>query len=201
MTGSDTTTSRAPAGERTRPLRAFLTELARHPLQMGTVWPSSRALARAMVRRLPETRALPVLELGAGTGAVTQALLEGGLPPRQLIALEKSPRLAEVLRDRFPGAQILAGDALELETLLGGQKVGAVVSSLPLKVFSASDVDRLANSIHALLAPGGCWIQYTYQVFNGHSPSNAFERVGSSLVLFNLPPALVCVYRPVVRKG
>jgi len=150
-----------------------------------------------MVRRLPQDDALPVLELGPGTGAVTQALLEHGLPPRRLVAVEKSPRLTDVLRQRFPGARILTGDALELEALLGGEGFGSVVSSLPLKVFSAVDVVRLANSIRALLHPGGRWIQYTYQIFNGHPPSNAFQRVASDLVLLNLPPARVCVYQPI----
>jgi phosphatidylethanolamine/phosphatidyl-N-methylethanolamine N-methyltransferase len=105
-----------------------------------------------------------------------------------------------VLRQRFPGARILAGDALELDALLSGERFGAVVSSLPLKIFSASDVVRLANSIHALLGPGGCWIQYTYQVLDGHPPTDAFRRVASDLVLLNLPPARVCVFQPVARS-
>jgi phospholipid N-methyltransferase len=197
MISSDTTDDSARAEERAHPLRAFLTELARHPRQMGTVWPSSRILARAMVRRLPDDSTLSVLELGPGTGVVTQALLARGLSPRRLVAVEKSPRLTEVLRRRFPGVRILTGDALELGALLGGEQFGAVVSSLPLKVFSAPDVVRLADAIRALLHPGGRWIQYTYQLLNGYLPTSAFRRVTSDLVLRNFPPALVCVYQPI----
>ena len=197
MPRPDTTRPSAPEANRAHPLRAFITELARHPLQIGAVWPSSRALARAMARRLPDNLNLPVLELGPGTGSVTEALLARGLDPRQLIALEKSPRLTEVLRERFPGARFVTGDALEMDALFSGERFGAVVSSLPLKNFPAHAVARIAACIRAILDPGGCWIQFTYRFLNGQPPTAAFEQVGSELVLFNLPPALVCVYRPV----
>lgn len=138
-----------------------------------------------------------VLELGPGTGVVTEALLARGLDPRRLIAVEKSPCLIEVLRKRFPEARFVPGDALELDALFPGERFGAVVSSLPLQNFAAPNVARLAACIRAILDPGGCWIQFTYRVLNGQPPSDAFEQVDSELVLLNLPPALVCVYRPV----
>ncbi len=197
MPSLDTSRPSARESDRAHPLRAFITELARHPLQIGAVWPSSRALARAMARPLPRDIGRPVLELGPGTGGVTEALLARGLDPRRLIAVEMSPRLTEVLRKRFPEARFVTGDALELDALFPGERFGAVVSSLPLKNFSAHNVARLAACIRAILDPGGCWIQFTYRVLNGQPPSNAFEQVGSELVLLNLPPALVCVYRPV----
>lgn len=197
MTGLQTANAAAKQEDSLHPLRAFFSELAQHPRQMGTVWPSSRTLARAMIRRLPPDNGLPILELGPGTGVVTQELIDAGLPPHRLVAIEKSPRLADVLCQRFPGARIVAGDALELEALLPGQRFAAVLSSLPLKVFSTVEVARLAERIRTVLHPKGSWIQYTYQVFNGHAPTAAFQRVASDLVLLNLPPALVCVYQPV----
>ncbi len=196
MTGSQRAKDPAHSEDSIHPLRAFLSELALHPRQMGTVWPSSRTLARAMVRRLPADNGLPILELGPGTGVVTQALIESGLPPQRLVAVEKSPRLVDILQQRFPGARIVEGDALELEAILPGQQFAAVLSSLPLKVFSAPEVARLAGNIRNVLHPTGRWIQYTYQVFNGHPPTTAFERTASDLVWMNLPPALVCVYQP-----
>jgi len=177
------------------PIRLFLSELARSPLQMGTVWPSSPALAQAMARWLPVTGDHYMLELGPGTGIVTEKLLAAGLPEERLIAVEKSERLAGFLRHRFPRAQILSGDALELAQLLGERKVEAVFSSLPLKVFSPDQVQQLSRQIDQVLIPGGHWIQYSYQLVNGHAPAAAFRAVGSEIVWQNLPPAKVSVYR------
>ena len=177
------------------PIRLFLSELAKYPRQMGTVWPSSPALAQAMARWLPETPDQLMLELGPGTGIVTEKLLAAGLPEHRLVAVEKSERLAGFLRGRFPKACILTGDALELNQLLRGQKVGAVFSSLPLKVFSAEQVEQLSAQIHSVLQPGARWIQYSYQLVNGHAPAKSFHAVDSEIVWQNLPPAKVSVYR------
>jgi phosphatidylethanolamine/phosphatidyl-N-methylethanolamine N-methyltransferase len=177
------------------PLRLFLSEIARSPRQMGTVWPSSPALAEAMARWLPAASEHGVLELGPGTGIVTEKLLAAGLPEEKLIAIEKSDRLAEFLRQKHPQATILSGDALQLRELLGIRKVGAVFSSLPLKVFSPAETRHLAEQIESVLLPGHHWIQYSYQIVNGHAPSPSFHAVDSEIVWQNLPPAKVSVYR------
>jgi len=148
-----------------------------------------------MARWLPAGVDQMILELGPGTGIVTEELLAAGLREDLLVAVEKSPRMAGSLRHRFPRARILSGDALELEDLLEGQKVGAVFSSLPLKVFSADQVSRLADQIHRALLPGGQWIQFSYQLVNGHAPAESFHSVDSTIVWQNLPPAKISVYR------
>ena len=84
------------------PIRLFLSELAKRPRQMGTVWPSSPALAKAMARWLPESKDDLMLELGPGTGIVTEKLLAAGLPEERLVAVEMSERMAGFLRQRFP---------------------------------------------------------------------------------------------------
>jgi phosphatidylethanolamine/phosphatidyl-N-methylethanolamine N-methyltransferase len=177
------------------PIKLFLSELARRPRQMGTVWPSSPALAEAMARWLPEHKGELMLELGPGTGIVTEKLLAAGLPEEQLVALEKSERLAGFLRERFPKARIVTGDALELDRVLDGLKFGAVFSSLPLKVFSTEQVGRISEAIHNVLRPGAHWVQYSYQLVNGHAPAKTFRPVDSEIVWQNLPPAKVSVYR------
>jgi len=176
-------------------LRLFLSELAKRPLQMGTVWPSSPALAEAMARWLPTHQHDLMLELGPGTGIVTEKLLAAGLPEERLVAVEKSERLAGFLRERFPRAKIIAGDALELDRVLAGMRFGAVFSSLPLKVFSADEVERISDAIHKVLLPGAHWVQYSYQLINGHAPAKSFHAVDSEIVWQNLPPAKVSVYR------
>lgn len=176
-------------------LRKFLMEMARNPFQMGAIWPSSPALARAMAQWLPEGFQHPVLELGPGTGIVTAELLAAGLPEDRLVAVEKSPSLARFLRTRFPNARILSGDALEIHELLEGQKVGAVFSGLPLKVFKPDQVLRLADQIHQCLLPGAPWVQFSYQLVSGEAPAPSFRSTASQVVWRNFPPAKITVYR------
>ena len=180
---------------RTAPLRVFLSELARRPKQMGCVWPSSGTLGEAMARWLPEGGQDPILELGPGTGAVTRKLIEAGLPEDRLVAVEMSERMAGILRKQFPKARIVAGDALELDRMFAGTRFGAVFSSLPLKAFSPVQVQRVSDAIHAVLLPGAPWVQYTYQLINGHAPAKTFRAVHSRIVWQNLPPAKVSAYR------
>lgn len=177
-------------------LSLFLSEMARSPKQIGAVWPSSPALGRAMARCLPKGGEAPVLELGPGTGIVTAELLAAGLPEERLVAVEKSDKLARYLSKRYPRSRIIPGDALELDSLFAGERFGAVISSLPLKIFSPSQVEMLSAHITGLLLPGAPWVQFSYHIANGHPPTKSFRSVGSRIVWMNLPPAKVSVYHP-----
>lgn len=177
-------------------LRLFLSEMARRPRLMGAIWPSSPALGKAMAQWLPLETESPVLELGPGTGIVTAELLAAGLPPERLVAVEKSDKLAGYLSARFPRSRIIAGDALELDRHLAGERFGAVISSLPLKVFTPAQVQNIAAQIENLLLPGAPWVQFSYHIVNGHPPSKSFRSVDSTIVWTNFPPAKVSVYHP-----
>ena len=89
----------------------FLREWMANPQRTGSVAPSSPQLGAAMARWLPRDAESFVLELGPGTGAVTDALLKRGLREDRLIAIEKNPNLAKVLQKKFPCAHIVVGDA------------------------------------------------------------------------------------------
>ena len=178
----------------------------------GPVGSGKTALTLALCKALRERYNLAVVTNDIYTEEDAQFLVRNeALAPERIIGVETggcphtairedaSMNLVAVDRlcQRFPGSRVIVGDALELEALLPGERFAAVLSSLPLKVFSAEEVARLGERIRAVLHPAGSWIQYTYQVFNGHAPTAAFERVASDLVFLNLPPALVCVYQPV----
>src|ERR1700745_3893869 len=85
----------------------FLQELVNCPRQVGAILPSSRNLAHAMARWLPAYSDAYALELGPGTGSFSEALLERGLREDRLIAIEQSPKMADLLRKRFPRANII----------------------------------------------------------------------------------------------
>jgi phosphatidylethanolamine/phosphatidyl-N-methylethanolamine N-methyltransferase len=183
----------------------FLQELLLYPQQIGAIVPSSKRLARAMAKWLPADPDAFVLELGPGTGAVTEALFARGLRQDRLVAIEKSARLADLLRAKFPGAGIVTGDARDLDRLVrryahGVNSVGAVISSLPLHNFSRVDAEALVWRIRAALAPAGKWVQYSYHIYERFGRGNPelnghFRLLASDVVWWNLPPARVNVYQ------
>jgi phosphatidylethanolamine/phosphatidyl-N-methylethanolamine N-methyltransferase len=170
------------------------------PKCIGAVAPSSKRLARAMARWANENPADLVLELGPGTGAVTEALLERGVEQERLVAIETTPALVALLRERLPQAGIIEGDARQLARLVSphlreGRRIGAVVSSLPLRHFTPEDRAAIGEQIHQLLPQAGRWIQFTYHLGNGHPPGRApFKTIHSDVIWLNVPPARVMVY-------
>jgi phosphatidylethanolamine/phosphatidyl-N-methylethanolamine N-methyltransferase len=179
----------------------FLQEWLANPRRTGSVVPSSKRLAAAMARWLPASPESYVLELGPGTGIVTEALLQRGLREEKLIAIENNPKLAQLLRERFPRACIITGDAWRLDELLRNrlepiESVGAVISSLPLLNFSEEQAEALAQKIRAVLEPQGNWVQFTYRIHKLRPRgASSFRLHASKIVWLNLPPARVSVFR------
>ena len=177
----------------------FLREWIAHPQRIGAIAPSSPRLAAAMAQWIPRDPESYVLELGPGTGPVTEALLRRGLREDRLIAIEFNPVLAAKLQKKYPRARIIAGDAWHLDELLktiSVPSVGAVISSLPLLNFSADQAVALAGKIRSVLEPQGRWVQFSYQINKKRTRGgDHFNLVASQLVWLNLPPARVSVYQ------
>ena len=175
----------------------FARELLANPRAVGAACPSSRWLARKMARSLPRHVEGLVLELGAGTGSITAALLRRGVSPQQLIVIERSPVLAAYLRRRFPGVRVIQGDAARLVELIPfqGMRIGAVVSSLPLRSLPADTVKSILSQLESVLGPDALFIQYTYALRTaGTAFPPRFRQAASRIVWRNLPPARIQVY-------
>ena len=179
----------------------FLREWIADPQRTGAVAPSSPHLAAAMARWLPDNPESYVLELGPGTGAVTEALIRRGLREDRLVAIENNPTLGRLLRKRYPHAHIITGDAWHLDELLLDRpepidRVGAVISSLPLVNFPPEQAELLAEKIRTVLEPQGTWVQYSYHIHKRRTRGTSrFHLCASKIVWFNLPPARVNVYQ------
>ena len=175
-----------------------LKELAQNPRDMGSLCPSSAILAKEMARAVP-ARVKPddvFIEVGAGTGSVTAALLQRGVPSDRLIVIEKSPLLAESLAVRFPQINVSCRGAESMsECLSGNERVRAIVSSLPFRSLPRKVTLSIMDEIERVLAPGGLLIQFTYAITGEMNfiPSG-FKKLRSSIVLRNIPPAKVEVY-------
>ena len=175
----------------------ILKELALNPRSIGSICPSSAALAKEMARAVP-SRARPndiFIEIGAGTGSVTAALLQRGIPLDKLIVIEKSPALAECLKARFPHVNVACLGAENMSGLSGSESVRAIVSSLPFRSLPSETSLSIMGEIERVLAPGGLLIQFTYAIAGKMRfiPSD-FKKLRSTIVLRNIPPAKVEVF-------
>jgi phosphatidylethanolamine/phosphatidyl-N-methylethanolamine N-methyltransferase len=178
----------------------FLRALVARPKNIGAIAPSSRALARAIARQIDPARPGPVLELGPGTGVITQALLERGLAPERLTLVEYDPDMAAFLTRRFRGVQVIEGDAFDLGRTLDGkasEEFSAIVSGLPLLNFPVSRRRVLMEGMGRRLLPGAPFIQFSYGLQPPVTPPVGHCVTRAALVWANLPPARVWVYRKV----
>src|SRR6187431_182072 len=129
-----------PQDASTRPLPTgwtFFRQWLKDPLGVAAISPSSRQLARQMMTQLPRP-SRRVVELGGGTGVFTQALLDHGIAPADLLVLELNEELHHHLARMFPGAHVVCGDAGDVAAIAaargfcGDDAADAVISGLGL---------------------------------------------------------------------
>ena len=177
----------------------FIRSWFEKPLATGAVTPSGRVLARTMARYVEPEMPGPVIELGPGTGPVTEALIEHGVSQERLVLLEFNPTFCQLLRARFPRATVVQGDAYAIRTVLGTmlrQPGAAVVSGLPLFTKPLKTRMRLLRDAFSLMRPDAPFIQFTYAVVPPIPKSIAgVYAEASERIWMNLPPARVWVYR------
>jgi phosphatidylethanolamine/phosphatidyl-N-methylethanolamine N-methyltransferase len=179
----------------------FLRTLVASPRLTGAVAPSGRALARAMAAATGSPPQGLIVELGPGTGPVTQSLIETGVAPERLVLVEYDAGFCRLLRQRFGRAAIVEGDAYDLPRTLAqfsGRPIAAVVSSLPLLNQPPAERVKLIGEAFALMGPLGSFVQFTYGL---QSPiprevcARLYSAARSRPILLNLPPAFVWTYR------
>ena len=187
--------SRGGPADVIRFLRSFVTA----PMRTGAQWPSGKALSRAMAEPVDLSVPGPIIELGPGTGVVTEALLAHGVPPERLVMIEFSPQFVKLLHERYPGVRLVHGDAYALAEhvrKLGLAPPAAVVSSLPLLTQPPARRLELLRAALRIMNPDGVFVQFTY--FRD-SPI-PIDGVGvdtrvSPRIWLNIWPALVYSYR------
>ena len=177
----------------------FLRSWIEKPLHMGAVMPSSKLLARTMAQYVDVDSTGPVVELGPGTGAITNALIEHGVDQKRLVLVEYNPGFCALLRDRYPQAKVVQGDAYALRDSLRGvldARASAVVSGLPLVTKPMLTRLKLIRDAFTALAPGAPFVQFTYSVAPPIPKSlPGVSTEASERIWMNLPPARVWVYR------
>ncbi|HEY0662402.1 MAG TPA: phospholipid methyltransferase [Lysobacter sp.] len=186
----------------------FFRQWLKNPLRTAAVAPSSAELAAAMIAELPDN-ARRVIELGGGTGAITQALLDAGIESEDLLVLELNEELHAHLHALFPGVRVVLGDARSLAQsardsgYLESGPVDAIVSGLGLLTMPHPLQRDILAAAFGCLRAEGVFVQFTYGPIAPVADAVA-EQLGlrvrrGDFVLRNVPPATVYVYERGLR--
>lgn len=180
----------------------YFRRFLKNPVGVASLIPSSPALGRLVAEQIRREPDEYVVELGCGTGAITRALLEGGVPPEKLIAVDLDAELLAVLREDFPDITVVEGDASDIRPQLPPAvvgKVGTVVCGIPVSLLPLKAQRRIVEEMFALMPAGRRFLAYTHRPISP-LPRRDLGLEGERLArtLRNLPPASVWGY---TRKG
>jgi phosphatidylethanolamine/phosphatidyl-N-methylethanolamine N-methyltransferase len=170
-----------------------------HPARLAAVFSSSDKLSRLVAEQVRPVDDGIVVELGAGTGAVTRALLSAGVPGEKLIAVELDAQMAQFLRSTHPNVTVVEGCALGLRQLLPPSaigRIGSVVCGIPASLMPIERQRELVSVMLSLVPAGRPFHMYSYRL-SSPLPARTLDLVGKRLAftLRNFPPASVWAYR------
>lgn len=170
----------------------------KHPLQLGALFPSGSALSRLMVRHINPDNSGYILELGAGTGSFTRAILQKGIAPDRLILIEQSREFVNVLKSNFPESSVITGDAtnvVEILNSLGVKECAEIVSGVPLNAMRVGLRKTICSEAFKILKPGGSFVQVSYlprcSIPSDTIADNKATKIFCGIALPNIPPAFV----------
>lgn len=170
-----------------------------NPLQMGSIIPSSPKLGALIAKQIDKRSSSLILELGAGTGAITKSLISAGISPGRIVVVEIVPEMADHLRAKFSQTSVLQADAfnLPIQSLKDtGTEIGTVICGIPLVLLNEAKQRQFIQQVEAV-APGRGFLLYTYCV-TSPLPHRTLGLDAQRLdwTPLNFPPASVWHYRP-----
>jgi phospholipid N-methyltransferase len=175
----------------------FLCSFLANPRRVGAVLPTSRRAVSDMLDLAELQQARLVVELGAGTGVHTAALLDRLGPDAEVIAFEINPGLAGRLQRKLsdPRLQVVAGSAEDVQEVLAGRRPQVVVSALPFTSLPAGTGRLILERTARVLAPGGVLLVLQYSPLLAGELSRLFGSLTRRVSLLNVPPAFLFACR------
>ncbi len=174
----------------------FLSKFLRHGTRIASLAPSSPWLSRATVHNIDWQSAQVIVELGAGTGPITQVLAEKAAAHTRVIVLELDKDFSRLLRERFGHLdhfEVIEGDCRDLAGMLadrGIERADYVVSGLPVPSFPRELQANLFRVVRDVLAPAGSYNQITEMpLVYWRFYRRYFEEVRFRFEPRNFPPA------------
>ena len=185
----------------------FLTHFRKSPRTVGAIAPSSQQLARRMLDGLELTPRTRLVELGPGTGAITGEIDRRLPESASCLAIDIDPVFSARVGVRWPRIVSVCDRAERLAEIAGSRDllpVDHIVSGLPFASLPAASASAIVAAIVASLRAGGTFTTFQYVHAYGFPSASAVRQTltremgslpTSSMVLGNLPPALVLRWR------
>jgi len=178
--------------------RPFIRAFLKNPRQVGSIIQSSPFLVNKITNSANLSKAGCVVELGAGTGAVTKKILKRTSPDCALLTFEINPLLAECVRKniRDPRLKVIGDSAENIGLYLkqyGYSKADCIISTLPLVTLPKPTTRKILSRVYKYLASGGQYIQFQYSLLSRDKIKQFFPSMSIAFVPLNIPPAFVYV--------
>ncbi len=167
--------------------------------QTGAIVPSQRFLIGKMIAPVPESYSGRIIELGAGSGALTLRLA-ARCPRARILACEINPALARNTRHNLDLAgingrvEVISDSAEHLLSEMrrrGMEKADYVLSGIPLGNLPGERALALIGAISRALGRSGMYIQFQYSLIDRKRIQKCFSSLRIVPVFLNIPPAVV----------
>jgi phospholipid N-methyltransferase len=167
--------------------------------QTGAIVPSQRFLIGKMIAPVPESYSGRIIELGAGSGALT-VRLAARCPQARILACEINPALARNTRHNLDVAgingrvEVISDSAEHLLSEMGRrgmEKADYILSGIPLGNLPGERALALIDAISRALGRKGLYIQFQYSLIDRNRIRACFKSLRTAPVLLNIPPAVV----------
>ncbi|OEF95608.1 class I SAM-dependent methyltransferase [Desulfuribacillus alkaliarsenatis] len=173
----------------------FLYKFIKKPKQIGSITPSSRYLVRKMLETVDFNKTNSVVELGAGTGVITQEIYNSKKSDTDFYIFEYDDEMRAVLKNIYKTAAYCK-DAYELKDTLssyGASEVDCIISCLPLATFSETGRQAIMEQVIESLSDDGIFVAYQYSLQMKQLLSKNFSKVTIQFVPLNIPPAFIYI--------
>jgi len=184
-----------PIGYRRNGRSVFIREFLKHPLQIGSIIPSSRFLERRIAAAAGVASANVVVELGPGTGGTTRAILRAMPRHATLLSVEINPHfhalLSRIEDDRLIAHLGSAGELREIVARYALDAPDAIISGIPFSTMSRSEGAQILEAVASLLAPNGRFVAYQVSGRVASLCKDFLEPGRITTELLNIPPMRV----------
>lgn len=181
---------------RLRPSLLFARTFLKHPVMLGSAFPSSRYLTQHVLSRIDWKEVTTALEYGPGVGTFTAQILHRMRPEARLIAIESSADFADYLRHSFTDKRlsVVHGSAVAVEDILddlGISEADCIISGIPFSTMPQHAREAVLRSSHNVLRPGGNFVAFQFTGAVMPHLREVFGEVRQEFELLNILPARI----------